>query len=512
MYLNFSFFKIWHGFWFFLIIDNHLKSKVMKKLIYLTLFAFLFAVEMPLSAQERSEEYLGLPGDNLNLYAVMNLFQESETLESFERGLNDPEIMINNLDLNGNNLVDYIMVYDYPDDDIHTIVLRTALTKKEYQDIAVFTVQKFRDGTVQIQLIGDEALYGPNYIIEPIYDETPNPGYLGSANSKRNVTVVRTTYYEVASWPLIVYISRPSYRVWRSAWSWGYYPEYWHPWTPHYWHYYYGYHYNSFDHYYSYYRPWKHYRCDRYRDGYYSNIRQHSPTVVVNINNGNYRSTYSHPEKRREGEVLYSQRVSNGGTTVSARGRSTGNMNDKKSPHAIETANERASRPNIDSGRNQSLDRAKKSSEVKDSKAPVRQNASGVNRTNDRTSRDKVATSPSIDRAAKSENQSKRSQPSTIIERQKPASQSRNIERSSPERSKPAVRPAASETRIEKSRPSSMERSQPAKSSNQKAPEVKKQERSSNRQNSEAAKKENVSNRKQSSSSNDSGKSRSQKR
>ena len=83
------------------------------------------------AAQDYPEEYLGLPGDNLNLYAVMNLFQESETLEGFERSLNDDEAMINNLDLNGDKLIDYIAISDYTEGDVHTIVLRTALNQRK---------------------------------------------------------------------------------------------------------------------------------------------------------------------------------------------------------------------------------------------------------------------------------------------------------------------------------------------------------------------------------------------
>ena len=156
----------------------------------------------------------------------MKLFQESETLEDFEKNLNDENSRINNLDLNGDNFIDYIRVIDYVDRDVHNIVLRVAINRKENQDVAVFTVQRFSDGQVQIQLIGDEALYGRNYIIEPITDEqyayqTPNPGYTG--NSFGHVTVVRTTYYEVAAWPVIRFIYLPSYVAWHSAWYWGYY-------------------------------------------------------------------------------------------------------------------------------------------------------------------------------------------------------------------------------------------------------------------------------------------------
>jgi hypothetical protein len=288
----------------------------MKKPAILIAISLLLASMMPLTAQNQSEGYLGLPGDNLNLYAVMNLFQESETLESFERGLNDPETMINNLDLNNNNMIDYIMVLDFAEGDLHNIVLRVALNEKESQDVAVFTVQKFSDGSVQIQLIGDEALYGQNYIIEPNYEETPNPGYTGAKATTTEVVsrtkIVRTTYYEVAAWPIIVYVSSPTYVVWRSSWGWNYYPAYWHPWTPYYYHYYYGYHSGWNHHYHAYYRPWGYYRCDRYRTSYYAHHRHYSPTVVVNINTGTYRNTYSRPEQRKEGETYYAHRVSRG--------------------------------------------------------------------------------------------------------------------------------------------------------------------------------------------------------
>src|SRR5512139_209821 len=132
----------------------------MKKLIITSILALLVSAGSALMAQDYPDEYLGLPGDNLNLYAVMKLFQESETLEGFERNLNNENSRINNLDLNGDNLIDYITVSDYVNGNVHTIVLRVALSRNETQDVAVFTVERFRDGSVQIQLIGDEALYG----------------------------------------------------------------------------------------------------------------------------------------------------------------------------------------------------------------------------------------------------------------------------------------------------------------------------------------------------------------
>lgn len=282
----------------------------MKKHITTTILLAMFTTCTTIMAGTHQEEYLGLPGDNLNLYAVMKLFQESETLESFERNLNDENSRINNLDLNGDNLIDYIRVRDYVDGDVHNIVLQDAINNKETQDVAVFTVQRFRNGQVQIQLIGDEALYGKNYIIEPIYDDqyagqTPNPGYVGNAGG--NITVVRTTYYEVAEWPVIRFIFMPGYVGWYSDWYWGYYPSYWHPWRPYYWDFYYGYHYHWYNDYYSHYHHCDHYRYDHWNDFYYSSRRSYSPYVSHRIESGHYEATYSHPDQRRQGEALYAR-------------------------------------------------------------------------------------------------------------------------------------------------------------------------------------------------------------
>jgi hypothetical protein len=286
----------------------------MKKLVTLTIIAAMMAAGTALKAQDNPEEYLGLPGDNLNLYAVMKLFRESKTLEEFEKNLNDQNTKINNLDLNGDNMVDYIMVFDDPDGDVHNIILRVAIDKKESQDVAVFTVQRFSDGRVEIQLTGDEELYGKNYIIEPIYDDnngTPNPGYAGDETVVygRKVTVVRTSPVYISTWPIVTWMYNPYYVSWRSSWYWDYYPVWWNPWRPYYWHYYYGFHYNYwYDDYYCHYRRWHVHRSNYWHDRYYSRARVYSPVVQVNIQKNYYSSTYSRPESRRDGEAVYSSK------------------------------------------------------------------------------------------------------------------------------------------------------------------------------------------------------------
>lgn len=447
----------------------------MKKIILFSVIALMFAGANQLEAKNKPEEFLGLPGDNLNLYAVMNLFQESETLEGFERSLNDPKTMINNLDLNGDNYVDYIMVLDYPDDKIHNIVLRVALNKNEFQDVAVFTVEKFRDGSVAIQLIGDEALYGPNYIIEPMYDETPNPGYTANIRKKsrydRKVTVVRTTYYEVAQWPVIVYISRPTYRVYRSSWSWGYYPEYWSPWSPHYWHFYYGYHYNWHGHYYAHYRPWGHYRCGRYRTVYYTNIRNYSPVVIVNVNKGVYKTTYSRPEKRAEGERYYAKRVSEG-TTIPGRSRPVDSGTVSRGERQSDENNNRAVRPNGEVRTAPENRGSRDAGQVRPSSSPSRGQSSGREARNSevktapvRSSRESSGTvaRPAVPQQRESR-QNDRSVRSESSSRERVAPARSSSERESRQAS-PAVRNSSSASSRENARPAQVERSQSSRQS-----------------------------------------------
>jgi hypothetical protein len=297
----------------------------MKRFLITSILATMLAAGTALMAQDYPEEYLGLPGDNLNLYAVMNLFQQSETIEGFERSLNDENSRINNLDLNNDNNIDYIKVNDYVDGDVHTIVLQDVLDRNENQDVAVFTVQKLRDGSVQIQLIGDEALYGKNYIVEPIYAETPNPGYTGRSN-RQNVSVVTNNYVQVDAWPLVRFIYLPNYSIWHSSWYWGYYPSYWHPWRPYYWHYYYGYQYNWFPEYYSHFHRYDHPRYDRWNDFYYRDKRAYSRNVTININDGRYKNTYSRPEQRKDGEALYAKVHPERASSIS-----TGNITGRRS-------------------------------------------------------------------------------------------------------------------------------------------------------------------------------------
>jgi len=501
----------------------NLKYKAMKTQIFSFVLALFLAGSSALKAQDTPEEYLGLPGDNLNLYAVMNLFQNSETLEGFERSLNDPETIINNLDLNRDNYVDYIMVYNYADGDINHIVLRVALNEKEYQDVAVFVVERLRTGAVQIQLIGDEALYGPNYIVEPVYAETPNPGYTGGTvvtqkvKTRRNVTVVTTTYYEVASWPVIVYMYRPSYVVYRSPWRWRYYPAHWHAWTPHYWHYYYGYHYNWYDHYYAHYRPWRHTRSVHYNNVYYTSIRNYSPAVVVNVKQGAYKQTYSRPETRKEGEVVYAQRRSTGSNlppTRSSVNSSEGRQGSRQAAEAntrtVKSGSE--SRPasfsrgsESNSGSRQvsegtpsrtetaSPGRNVNSREVERQTDSRRETSTSPQRTVTRSSGERVQTTPSREKNVRTEKptRSTESRPEVSPKRERTDAPARSIERPKSDRKKTTTQRPPSVSKREKTSSSAVKKSQPSRTESRTSKSVRSSDRNQSKSEGKAVKSDN---------------------
>jgi hypothetical protein len=212
------------------------------------LFATLFiSVNLCATANPITQgaDSLGLPGDNLDLYGVLDLFKKSENPEAFEKALNSSETKLNNLDLNGDGEIDYIRVIDRTDKDVHALVLQIPVNEDEAQDVAVIEIEKNADGTTHLQIVGDEELYGKNYIIEPT--EEKSAGSLASERSSKppqstqpavtpaQPSAAPPVVINVMAWPAVGYMYRPVYAPWVSPWRWRYYPDYWHPWRPIYW-------------------------------------------------------------------------------------------------------------------------------------------------------------------------------------------------------------------------------------------------------------------------------------
>jgi hypothetical protein len=171
---------------------------------------------------------LGLPGDNLDLYAVLNIFQKSKTIEDFEKTLNLKETAINNLDLDLNDTVDFVKVVTKQDGTDFTFILQVDVSPKEIQDVAVILVSKDKEGKVTMQIVGDKDLYGNDYVIEPkpaTAASTPNPAYTGP-DPVTAATPASTTVVVVESAPIVQYVYSPVYVPYYPPYYYRYYPPY----------------------------------------------------------------------------------------------------------------------------------------------------------------------------------------------------------------------------------------------------------------------------------------------
>jgi hypothetical protein len=159
------------------------------------------------TAQDRTTIYAknGEISDNLDLKAVASVFGESSNLEDFERRLNDPRLQLSNLDLNDDNQVDYLRVFESVENRTHVIVIQAVLGRDLFQDVATIDVEKDRYNNVSVQVVGDVFMYGPNYIYEPVYFRTP---------------AIYASFWI------------GNYRPYYSSWNWNYYPSHYYAWNP----------------------------------------------------------------------------------------------------------------------------------------------------------------------------------------------------------------------------------------------------------------------------------------
>ena len=181
----------------------------MKKINILTLFlltALLFSSTQLLarsSAVVYSQNYQ--IDQELDLNAVASIFGDSRDLYDFERHLNDPYYQISNLDLNNDGYVDYLRVIEIVEGNLHLIVIQAVIGNRRYQDIATIEVYKSYNQTY-VQVVGNSYIYGPNYIIEPIYSYQPE--------------IFR------------IFWQPRFYHAYRSNYRWRHYPSYYRPWRP----------------------------------------------------------------------------------------------------------------------------------------------------------------------------------------------------------------------------------------------------------------------------------------
>lgn len=134
----------------------------------------------------------------LDLQAVAAAFAQSSSVEEFEMILNSSRYMISNLDLNRDGYVDYLRVMEVVNSYNHVFVIQAVLAYNVFQNVATITLE-MGPSTTYCQIIGDAFVYGPNYIVQPVFVKTP---------------------------PLFTVITRAYYTPWTSPYYWGYLPSY----------------------------------------------------------------------------------------------------------------------------------------------------------------------------------------------------------------------------------------------------------------------------------------------
>lgn len=212
----------------------------------LTLIVSILVLHLGVARAITTTDTTGLPGDHFDLYAMLDVFKASSSPEDFEKRLNTESNHVNNLDLNKDNKVDYIRVVDYSEKGSHALVLRVAINEKESQDVAVIEIEQKGDNSAQLQVVGDELLYGEDYIIEPgSKSDSLQPEKKLIGFDEQTFVFVNVWY-----WPCVTYMYYPGYVIWVSPWYWGYWPGWWYPWSPVMWVVYYDWVYPCHSHYY----------------------------------------------------------------------------------------------------------------------------------------------------------------------------------------------------------------------------------------------------------------------
>lgn len=177
-----------------------MKTKLLLSTFICLLFANAIAQDKTIVSATSSDI-----SDNLDLRAVASIFGDSKDLADFEYRLNNPKAAISNLDLNDDNQVDYLRVFETVEGNIHIIIIQATLGQDQFQDVATVELEKDNNNRTHIQVVGDVYMYGNNYIYEPVYNFVPI---------------------------IYNYIWISNYRPYISPWYWGYYPSYYYVWRP----------------------------------------------------------------------------------------------------------------------------------------------------------------------------------------------------------------------------------------------------------------------------------------
>ena len=207
------------------IINFYLKKLMTKKIIALLLIVIGFSI-----SYAQDDDRPQNTGDNFSLEGALSLFKKANSLHKFEKMLNKENNNVNNLDLNNDGDIDYIMVDDIQEGNNHVIVLSTYINGNEKQDIATIGIEKNGNESATLQIEGDQDLYAQNTFVEPSDNKDSYSGGKGGPNVPEIITTQLVV--NVWFWPSVRFLYAPTYIAWHSPWRWGFYPRWWRPWRP----------------------------------------------------------------------------------------------------------------------------------------------------------------------------------------------------------------------------------------------------------------------------------------
>jgi hypothetical protein len=174
---------------------------------YLAIFFFVIVIWSFCSdPDERANEYYDVnvqtlvpASDGLDLKAVGELLKKANTAEELEQLLNSPAQGVNNPDLDGDGNVDYINVTEYGNDNVKGFSLTTQPDAAETQEIATIEVEKTSDSQGQMEIRGNEQIYGQNHYYQ--------------------------SHFGFTDFLIMSYLFSP-HRYYMSPWGYGAYPSY----------------------------------------------------------------------------------------------------------------------------------------------------------------------------------------------------------------------------------------------------------------------------------------------
>ena len=174
-----------------------------------------------------------LLGEDFDLEALPGVLEKVNDFEALEKAINEEGNDINNLDLDGNNEVDYVLIQMENEGDTYIAFLRVAMSETEFQDVATIEIEKQSSATATFQIVGDETLYGKDYILEPeggVVDISESSS--GSSGGKGGPSPYLIPPPPAVRVTICVGVFRPGFILFVSPWGFGLHPVWLRPWRP----------------------------------------------------------------------------------------------------------------------------------------------------------------------------------------------------------------------------------------------------------------------------------------